>query len=317
MQPVKRYTDYAQFLARHFSGKVQKIAVDGGFTCPNRDGSKGTGGCTYCSNPAFAPRYCSHTASVADQIEAGKRFFAGRYSSMSYLAYFQSYSSTYASVDTLRRRYGEALAADGVVGLVISTRPDCITPDVVQLLAYFATRTTVIVELGIESSHDTTLAAINRCHSWSDSVNAVTMLHEAGIPCGAHLILGLPGEDVSMMLETADRVVGLPISTLKLHQLQLVRGTCLASLYEQGKLQLTRFTPHEYARLCADVIRHTPTSVAFDRFVSQMPSAMLVGPRWGIKQSEFQTILDTTLSACDARQADSIGLPHDFLKVEL
>ncbi len=309
MHTIKRYRDYADFLSGFFTGKVQKIAIDGGFTCPNRDGSKGRGGCLYCSNSAFTPRYCSRTDSISDQIEAGKRFFAGRYSRMSYLAYFQSYSGTYAPVGVLRQAYAQALAADGMAGLVVSTRPDCITPDVVALLREFSSRTVVIVELGIESSHDATLRAVNRCHTWQDAVEAVNALHDAGIRCGVHLILGLPGETLQMMASTVQRVAMLPVDTVKLHQLQLVRGTRLAADYAAGLWPLLRFSPDEYARFCVEVIRHMPPTVAFDRFVSQMPARVLEGPRWGLKQSQFQAMLATMLNEADARQGDRLNQP--------
>ncbi len=309
MQPLKRYRDYADFISGYVTGKVQKIAVDAGFSCPNRDGYKGRGGCSYCSNAAFSPRYCNRSASVNDQIAAGKRFFADRYSSMRYLAYFQAHSGTYAPVHILRSLYEQALAADGVVGIVVSTRPDCVTAEVVDLLHDLSKRTLVIVELGIESSHDATLLAVNRCHTWHDAVTAVNVLHDAAIPCGVHLILGLPGEDLPMMARTIERVAALPVDIVKLHQLQLVRGTRLAADYAAGRACLHRFTPDGYARFCVEVIRHMPRTVAFDRFVSQMPSNMLVGPLWGLKQSQFHAMLVTMLSEADARQGDRLSLP--------
>ncbi len=316
MSTVKRYRDYADFLCGFFAGKVQKIAIDGGFTCPNRDGSKGRGGCLYCSNSAFTPRYSNRVESIPDQIAAGKRFFAGRYSHMRYLAYFQSYSGTYAPVSVLRQTYTQALADEEVAGLVVSTRPDCITPEVVELLREFSSRTVVIVELGVESSHDATLRAVNRCHTWQDAVSAVGTLHDACIPCGVHLILGLPGESLQMMASTVLRVAELPVNTVKLHQLQLVYGTRLAADYAAGLLPILRFSPDGYARFCIEAIRHMPPTVAFDRFVSQMPSHLLVGPRWGLKQSRFQDMLAAMLTEADARQGDRLNRPFSLSSVD-
>lgn len=306
IQP-ERYTDYSSYIQRRLGGKVQKIAIDAGFSCPNRDGAKAVGGCVYCNNVTFNPPYCSPGKSVARQVADGKRFFARKYSGQRYLAYFQAYSGTYAPVERLRALYAEALGCSGVEGIVVATRPDCVTPAVASLLADFARHAYVAVELGIESAHDATLRLINRCHTWANTQQAVGLLHEAGIDCGGHLIFGLPDESVAMMLSTVDRVAQLPLSTLKFHQMQVVRGTRLAADFGQWQPRLHQFTADGYARLCVEAIRRLPPSVALERFVSQSPPALLVSPHWGVKPAEVNAKITALLTALDARQGDKMG----------
>lgn len=284
------YRDFADFLAEQFPGtKMQKLAVNAGFTCPNRDGTKGRGGCTYCNNLSFNPGYCSPRLSVSEQIEAGRRFFARKYPDMRYLAYFQAYTNTHSDdIDRLMSLYEEALAADGVDGVIIGTRPDCM-PD--ALLARLRKLPWVMVEYGAESSHNATLERINRCHTWEDTVDAVERTHAAGIPVGLHLIMGLPGETEDMMLRTVDAVGSLPVSTVKFHQLQLVRGTRMASDIEKGLYDIRRFTADEYAGLCVKIVRKLRPGIAIERFVSQTPADMLLYPRWGLKNYQFTNLL--------------------------
>lgn len=284
------YRDFADFLAEQFPGtKMQKLAVNAGFTCPNRDGTKGRGGCTYCNNLSFNPGYCSPRLSVSEQIEAGRRFFARKYPDMRYLAYFQAYTNTHSDdIYRLMSLYEEALAADGVDGVIIGTRPDCM-PD--ALLARLRKLPWVMVEYGAESSHNATLERINRCHTWEDTVDAVERTHAAGIPVGLHLIMGLPGETEEMMLRTVDAVGSLPVSTVKFHQLQLVRGTRMASDIEKGLYDIRRFTADEYAGLCVKIVRRLRPGIAIERFVSQTPADMLLYPRWGLKNYQFTNLL--------------------------
>ncbi len=284
------YRDFADFLAEQFPGtKMQKLAVNAGFTCPNRDGTKGRGGCAYCNNLSFNPGYCSPRLSVSEQIEAGRRFFARKYPDMRYLAYFQAYTNTHSDdIDRLMSLYEEALAADGVDGVIIGTRPDCM-PD--ALLARLRKLPWVMVEYGAESSHNATLERINRCHTWEDTVDAVERTHAAGIPVGLHLIMGLPGETEDMMLRTVDAVGSLPVSTVKFHQLQLVRGTRMASDIEKGLYDIRRFTADEYAGLCVKIVRRLRPGIAIERFVSQTPADMLLYPRWGLKNYQFTNLL--------------------------
>ena len=229
---MKYYRDFSDFLAEHFDGKMQKLSVDAGFTCPNRDGTVGRGGCTYCNNVSFSPGYCRDRKGVTAQLEEGKRFFGRKYPSMRYLAYFQSYTSTHGSdIDRLMALYEEACGVEGVDGVIIGTRPDCM-PD--RLLARLSRLPWVMVEYGAESACDETLARVNRCHTWADTADAVRRTHDAGLPVGLHLINGLPGEDEERILATVDEVNRLPVDVVKFHQLQLIRGTRMALDVEQG-----------------------------------------------------------------------------------
>ncbi|MDE6430762.1 MAG: TIGR01212 family radical SAM protein [Duncaniella sp.] len=291
---MKPYRDFADFLSGHFDCKVQKLAVNAGFTCPNRDGTKGTGGCTYCNNQSFNPAYCAPVRSVAEQIEEGKRFFGRKYPDMKYLAYFQAYTNTHSSdIDRLMRLYEEALAVDDVVGLIIGTRPDCMPQELLDRLA--ALPAWVMIEYGAESSHDSTLEFVNRCHGWADTADAIRRTHAAGIPCGLHLIMGLPGEDEEMMLTTIDRVNELPVDTVKIHQLQLIKGTRMARDVEARRYDIPRFTADSYAALCVKLLRRLRPGIAVERFVSQSPPGLLIYPRWNLKNYQFTNILHNLL----------------------
>jgi radical SAM protein (TIGR01212 family) len=288
-------SDYGDFLTRLFGCKVQKLSINAGFTCPNRDGSKGVGGCTYCNNASFNPAYCRPQLSVSAQIEAGKRFFARKYKHMSYLAYFQAYTNTYSSLDLLKSKFEEALSVDGVVGLIISTRPDCVPDAVLDYIAALNGRCPVMIEYGIETSHDATLAAINRCHTWADSVDAVNRTAARGITCGAHLILGLPGEDVADFVATVEAVSALPVSVVKFHQLQVLKGTRLARQVEDGEVSIMRWTAREYADVCVTLLRHLSPHIVVERFVSQSPRDMLLYPQWDLKNQEISSLIYSRL----------------------
>lgn len=289
------YRDFSQFLATLFPGKMQKIAVNAGFTCPNRDGTKGRGGCTYCNNQTFNPAYCAPSLNVTEQLEEGKKFFARKYPNMRYLAYFQAYTNTHGDVKRLLELYNEALAVDKVDGLIIGTRPDCMPQQLLDELSKINQTNPVIVEYGAETYHNSTLQFINRCHTWEDTVDAVNRTHEAGIAVGLHFILGLPGENEEMILNTVDKVSELPIDTIKFHQLQLVRGTRMALDVEQGKYSVPTFTVDQYIDLCCKVLQHLRSSIAVERFVSQSPDDLLISPRWGLKNYEFTHRLNNRL----------------------
>lgn len=295
------YREYSDFLAEHFDGKIQKLSIDAAFTCPNRDGSIGIGGCTYCNNSSFSPMSDKRRLSVREQIALGKEFFARKYLSMRYLAYFQSYTSTYGDSDRLMALYAEAAAQPDIVGLVIGTRPDCVPDALLQRLKTLDTK--IFIEFGAESSHDSTLRRINRGHSWTQVVDAVERTAAAGFPVGLHFILGLPGEDADMMLHTVRRASKLPISTIKFHQLQILRGTALAHQYDSGELtDIASFTPESYAELCADVIGVLRSDIAIDRFVASAPADILIAPRWGLKNYQFTALLHRHLTARSKRQ---------------
>ncbi len=302
MSEEKGYYDFSEFLGRHFPYKVQKISVNAGFTCPNRDGKKGVGGCTYCNNQTFNPDYCKPIKSVAEQLEEGKRFFSRKYPQMKYLAYFQAYTNTYAEISRLKALYEEALAVDDVVGLVIGTRPDCMPEELLDYLENLCERCFVLVEYGVESSKNDTLKVINRGHLWEDAVDAVNRTKSHGILCGIHLILGLPNEDISDILSTADAVSHLPIDTVKLHQMQLIKGTKLMSQVVNGEVRVMQWSAEEYIDVCLAFLRRLSPRIAVERFVSQSPEHLLVSPRWGLKNYEFTNLLMNKIRSTSTRQ---------------
>lgn len=303
----KRYNDYGSWLRGRFPFRVQKLPVDAGFTCPNRDATKGTGGCVFCDNHAFTPSFCDRRDSITRQIAKGKQFFGRKYPDMRYLAYFQSFSNTYADLDTLRRRYEEALADEQVVGIVIGTRPDCVDTDVLNYLEHLSRQTFVVVEYGIESVNDRTLAAIKRGHDFACSRAAVEATAARGISTGAHVILGLPGEDREDMLRQAAVVSALPLDILKVHHLQIVRGTRLALIHEQAPLPV--FAIDDYIALLAEYIALLRPDIILERFVSQLPPGMVVAPRWGVKSQEFARMLDRYMEQHDLWQGKGYATP--------
>ena len=281
------YYDFATFLAQYFEGKVQKISIHAGFTCPNRDGSKGTGGCTYCNNQTFNPEYCNPHLGIRRQLEDGIAFFARKYPQMRYLAYFQAYTNTYGELEQLIAMYEEALSVDVVVGIVIGTRPDCMPDTLLDYIEQLSRRTFVMVEYGIESANDQTLLRINRGHDFAAAVDAIRRTHERGILVGGHLILGLPGEDFAELMRQAEAIAALPLDMVKLHQLQLIRGTRMAREYEQCPEDFHLYTVDEYIDLAIDYIERLPSTMVVERFISQSPRSLLIAPDWGMKNYQF------------------------------
>lgn len=283
--PHQIYNDYGAWMRRQFPFRVQKISIDAGFSCPNRDGHISHGGCTFCDNRTFNPSYCQPSKSITEQITEGKEFFRHKYPDMKYLAYFQAFSNTYATLDTLQRRYEEALSAEDVVGIVIGTRPDCVSDEILNYLESLNQQTFMIVEYGIESVSDDTLRRVNRGHNFEYSRRAIIETHNRGILTGAHIILGLPGESAEDNVRQADIISALPIDILKLHQLQIIRGTQLAAEYERQLFNL--YTADEYIDLCRRYIERLRPDIVLERFVSQSPKELLVAPKWGLKNYEF------------------------------
>lgn len=293
MPDYRPMTDYLRGI---FHGRVIKIAVNAGLGCPNRDGTVGRDGCIYCNNLTFNPSYAASdaTASITRQLEDGVRFNSRKGDCIGYLAYFQSYTNTHGDTERLIGLYEEALRFPGVKGLVIATRPDSIRPD---LRDWFERRfgrkapqehPHLLVEIGIESTIDRTLELINRRHTFRDAQECITDLAERGIDTGAHLILGLPGETHQDFMTHADRVSALPVKTLKLHQLQVVRGTALARMYEQDPGSIRLFeTPQEYAAVVRDFMERARKDLFYDRFVSESPRSLLIAPAWNIKPQDF------------------------------
>ncbi len=284
------YNDYSSWIRKQFPFRVQKISIDAGFSCPNRDGKISMGGCTFCDNRTFNPAYCNRKKSIKEQLQEGKEFFARKYPSMKYLAYFQAYSNTYADIGTLRDRYEEALQTEDVVGLVIGTRPDCLSEELLDYLEQLNRQTFLMVEYGVESANDETLRRINRGHNFACSQKAIEQTHERGILTGAHIILGLPGEDEEESLRQAPIISSLPIDVLKIHQMQIIKGTRLAQEYNQAPFHL--YTIDEYIHLIIQYIKRLRKDIVLERFVSQSPEDLLIAPKWGLKNHEFTDLLN-------------------------
>ena len=297
-----RYNDLSAYLSAHFPYKVQKISLNAGFTCPNRDGTVGYGGCTYCNNQTFNPAYCRTEKTVTEQLEEGKQFFARKYPDMKFLAYFQAYTNTYAELEELKRKYEEALQVPDVVGLVIGTRPDCMPNALLDYLEELNQRTFLIVEYGIESTDNATLKRINRGHSFEVAEEAIRKTAERGIRVGVHIILGLPGESKEMLIKQAERLSALPLTTLKLHQLQLIKGTRMAAEYEQCPEDFHLYSADEYIDLVIDYVEHLRPDFVLERFVSQSPKELLIAPDWGLKNHEFTDKVKKRMRERDAWQ---------------
>ena len=315
------YNKYTDILSKQFGCRVQKISVNAGFTCPNRDGSKGIGGCIYCNNRSFSPSYCNTATSIEEQIEEGIRFFS-KYKSQKYIAYFQSYTNTYIgagekshsdeyeSIDILKKTYFRALSNSDVIGIAVGTRPDCVSEPLLDYFAELSKSYYVLIEYGVESTNNRTLAEINRGHTFEDSVWAIEETARRGITVGAHLILGLPGEDRDEIMAHALKISQLPINVLKLHQLQIIKDTVLCSRYMAAPDSYRLFTLDEYIDLLIDFIERLSPDIALDRFISQSPSEWLVAPNWNIKNFEFVHKLEkrmTELGAIQGSKFENMG----------
>ena len=302
MDHVTRYNDFSSFMKSQFPFKVQKISINAGFTCPNRDGSVGYGGCTYCNNQTFNPAYCRTEKSVAQQLEEGKEFFMRKYPQMKYLAYFQAYTNTYGELEDLKRKYEEALTVSDVLGIVIGTRPDCMPDSLLDYLTELSKRTYLLIEYGVESADDQTLKRINRGHTFAVSADAIRRTAERGLPVGAHVILGLPGESKESIIRQAGLMSALPITTLKLHQLQLIKGTRMAHEFDTDPSDFHLFTVDEYIDLVIDYIEHLRPDIVLERFISQSPKDLLIAPDWGLKNHEFTDKVKKRILERDAWQ---------------
>lgn len=285
----RRFNSYNSYFTREFGGRVQKISIDAGFSCPNRDGKISTGGCTFCRNDAFNPSYCRPEKSIRQQIEEGIEFHQRRYRrAKSYLAYFQPYSNTYKPIDELEKLYREALSVEGVIGIVIGTRPDCISEEILEmLLSLDGTRKTgdeckptIILEYGVESVYDETLKRVNRGHDFKTARKAIELTHKYGFPCGGHFIFGLPGETRDMMLHAADIISELPLTTVKFHQLQIFKDTAMAEEYLSNPSDFHLFTLEDYIEFVIDFIERLNPNIVIERFAGEVPPRFLVSKPW-------------------------------------
>ena len=303
MEKIKRYNDFSSFIRRKFNGRVQKVSIDAGFTCPNKDGTKGVGGCTYCNNNTFNPDYCKPIKPIKQQIEEGIEFFSRKYKTQKYLAYFQAFTNTYAPLFDLRKMYEEALSHPDVIGLVIATRPDCIKDEVLDYLEGLAASGNFIkLEFGLESTKNETLEAINRCQTHEEAIDAFNRADGRGLHLGGHLILGLPGETKEDMLNHAKMVSQLPINTLKIHHLQIVKHTMMAVQFKKTPEMFTFMELDEYIDLVVDFVELLKPEIIIERFFSESPSRMLIYPQYGLKNFEVKHLVEKRLEERDAMQ---------------
>ena len=298
----RRFNSYSSYFQREFGGRVQKISIDAGFSCPNRDGKISTGGCTFCRNDAFNPSYCRPEKSVRQQIEEGIEFHQRRYRrAKSYLAYFQAYSNTYKPVDELERLYREALSVPGIIGIIIGTRPDCINEEILEMLQKL--NTTVVIEYGVESVYDSTLQRVNRGHDFETAKKAIELTHRYGFHCGGHFIFGLPGETRDMMLKAADIISELPLTTVKFHQLQIFKDTKMAEEYLANPADFHLFTLEDYIEFVIDFIERLNPNIVIERFAGEVPPRYLVSKPWlNLRYDQVLSLIEKRIAERDTYQ---------------
>ena len=278
---LRRFNSYSAYYKTLFGSRVQKISIAAGFTCPNRDGTLSTGGCTFCSNDAFNPSYCHPDKSIRQQIEEGIEFHQKRYRRASqYLAYFQAYSNTYKPLDELKQIYQQALDLPSIAGIVIGTRPDCIDEPLLHYLHEVQQTHYVMLEYGVESVYDETLKRVNRGHDFATAQKAIEKTAQFGIPCGGHFIFGLPGETKEMMLNAADIISQLPLTTVKFHQLQIFKGTKMAEEYQQHPEVFHLFDLEEYIEFVIDFVERLNPNIVIERFAGEVPPRYLISKPW-------------------------------------
>ena len=306
----RRFYSYARYMRNLFGGRVQKLTVDAGLSCPHRADRDGPGGCSYCNNAAFNPSYCSPEKGVTQQLAEGIEFHRNRYRrAEGYLAYFQAYTNTYADVDTLRAMFEEALGVAGVRGLVVGTRPDCLPQPVLELLVQLSQRTSVTVELGVESLHDATLRRVRRGHAAAVSLEAIARLHDAGLPVGVHLIVGLPGEGEEEVMETLETIGRQPISSVKFHQLQVLKGTLMAQEWAANPAAFSLLGLERYLALARRMVMHLPATIAVERICAEAPPRFLLAPDWGtLRNDVILARFERELEEHDAWQGKALGV---------
>ncbi|MFN8210489.1 MAG: TIGR01212 family radical SAM protein [Bacteroidales bacterium] len=300
----RRFNAYPDYFRLRFGGRLQKVSIDAGFTCPNRDGSKGTGGCTYCNNDAFNPSYCTPEKSVTRQLEEGIGFLEHRYHSpKGYLAYFQAYSNTYSSLEQMKDLYSEALSYPGIKGIIIGTRPDCVDEKKLDYIAELSREHYVVIEYGIESCYDKTLTRINRGHTFQDSINAIRLTKERGVKTGAHLIFGLPGETREEMINEAGIISSLGIDSAKFHQLQIVKGTRMEREYNSNPGEFRLFSFEEYVDFFIEFLERLNPAIVVERFTGEASPSVLAVQNWGRKRTDqVSAIIEKRLEELDTWQ---------------
>lgn len=304
-----RYYPFSYFLRENFPVKVHKISIHAGFTCPNRDGLAGVGGCTYCANESFSPNVRETIAPIKEQVENGIKFLKRRYGSEKFIAYFQAFTNTYADVDTLKDRYDEALLNKDVIGLSIGTRPDCITDDILELIHSYTEEYHVWVEYGLQSIHDRTLQLVNRGHDYKAFEDAVLLTKQKeGIKICAHVILGLPGEDWNDMMETAGTVSALGIDGIKIHHLYIAKNTAMANDYLKGKIKTMKM--EEYVSLACDFLERISADIVIQRLVGDTHGDFLISPVWNATKGEVFAAITNELKHRNSYQGAKCALTH-------
>ncbi len=300
----RRFNSYVHHLKDLYGERVQKLSIDAGFTCPNRDGTLGITGCLFCNNDAFNPSYCNPSKPIEQQIIEGIEFHAKRYRRADkFLAYFQAYSNTYKALDELKNIYGEALRNDNIIGLVIGTRPDCIDDRKLEYFRELSKKYYVIIEYGIESCYNKTLERINRGHSFEASAEAIVKTAEMGIKTGAHLIFGLPGESREEMLNEADIISELPLNNIKFHQLQIIKNTAFADKYKRNPENFDLFSMNDYLDFIVRFLERLNPLILIERFAGEVPPRFLAGAGWGlIRNDQFLSLLEKKLEELDTWQ---------------
>jgi radical SAM protein (TIGR01212 family) len=306
----RRFNAYSNYFRSIYGGRIQKVSIDAGLTCPNRDGSSGTGGCTYCNNDAFNPSYCHPSRSVSEQLSLGMEFLEHRYRKPSgYLAYFQAFSNTYAPLKRLEKLYNEALSVPGIIGLIIGTRPDCIDEDKLDYFKRLSEKCFIAIEYGVESCYEKTLRRINRGHTFSQAVEAIERTAEKGIKTGAHFIFGLPGESRNEMLEEADIISRLPLNTVKFHQLQIIKGTVMEREYIKNPNDFNLFTFEDYIDFFINFLELLNPAIVVERFTGEAPPGFLNKQMWGKRRTDqIVTIIEKRLEELNTWQG---RLYHD------
>lgn len=300
---VRRFNAASNYIRETFGTRIQKVSINAGFTCPNRDGTKSTGGCTFCNNNAFNPSYCNPEKSISQQIKEGISFHEKRYkSAKGYLAYFQAYSNTYGTVDHLETVYNEALGNEKIIGLIIGSRPDCIDKETLNLLEKLSKETYLVLELGIESVYNQTLERINRGHTFEEAVVAIRACAERNICTGGHIIFGLPGESKEMMMNSAAILSGLPLKSIKFHQLQIIKNTRIGTDYQEDPSQFNLFTVEEYVDFIVQFLERLNPDFVIERLAGETQPWHNIGERWNLRYDQVLQIIEKKMNLLDTWQ---------------
>lgn len=312
----RRFNAYSNYFRKYYGGRMQKVSIDAGFTCPNRDGTTGAGGCTYCNNDAFNPSYCHPSKTISDQLSEGISFLRHRYHQpYAYLAYFQAFSNTYAPLERLKVLYDEALGYPGISGLIIGTRPDCMDEEKLEYFRELSGKYYIVIEYGVESCYDKTLARINRGHTFRQAEDMIRLTSLKGIRTGAHFIFGLPGESHKEMRDEAEIISDLPLDTVKFHQLQIIKGTQMEREFLENPEDFHFFTFEEYVNFFICFLERLNPSIVVERFTGEAPPQFLSGLRWGKRRSDqIVTIIERRLEELNTWQGRLYGSPKSEVR---